>query len=223
MQNKLTVLYQDERLIVCVKPYGVLSEQDEKKPNMPSLLREALGCEHIYPVHRLDRTTQGLMLYAKTEEAARRLSAAIQRGETEKVYLAVVQGAPDPPAGELYDLLYYDRRKNKSYVVRRERKGVKEARLSYETLGTAVYEGAPLSLVKVRLFTGRTHQIRVQFASRKMPLVGDRRYGSSVQSGEIALCAAALTFTHPFTGDRMRFDMAPTDGVFGLFENILSE
>ena len=96
------------------KPYGVLSEEDDKKPNMPALLRELPGCESIYPVHRLDRTTQGLMVYAKTEEAARRLSRLIRDGGMEKIYLAVIEGVPREPSGELSDLLYFDRKKNKS-------------------------------------------------------------------------------------------------------------
>jgi len=211
------VYYQDEHLAVVCKPYGVLSEEDDKKPNMPALLRELPGCESIYPVHRLDRTTQGLMVYAKTEEAARRLSRLIRDGGMEKIYLAVIEGVPREPSGELSDLLYFDRKKNKSYVVKRERKGVKRARLLYETLGTAEHNEKALSLLKIRLLTGRTHQIRVQFASRKMPLVGDRRYGSSVMNDHIALCSYQLRFIHPFSDDEMSFTYPPTDGAFALF------
>ena len=211
------VYYQDEHLVVACKPYGVLSEEDDKKPNMPALLRELLGCESIYPVHRLDRTTQGLMVYAKTEEAARRLSRLIRDGGMEKIYLAVIEGVPREPSGELSDLLYFDRKKNKSYVVKRERRGVKRARLLYETLGTAEHNEKALSLLKIRLLTGRTHQIRVQFASRKMPLVGDRRYGSSVPGDNIALCAHQLRFIHPLTDEEMVFIHRPTDVIFSLF------
>lgn len=211
------VYYQDEHLVVACKPYGVLSEVDDKKPNMPALLRKLLGCESIYPVHRLDRTTQGLMVYAKTEEAARRLSRLIRDGGMEKIYLAVIGGVPREPSGELSDLLYFDRKKNKSYVVKRERRGVKRARLLYETLGTAEHNEKALSLLKIRLLTGRTHQIRVQFASRKMPLVGDRRYGSSVPGDNIALCAHQLRFIHPLTDEEMSFTYPPTDGAFALF------
>lgn len=218
IQSEINVLYRDEHLLVAYKPYGLLSEDDEKKPSMPALLREKIGCRNIYTVHRLDRTTQGLMVYALTAEAAKRLSAAAQRGEMEKIYLAALEGAPDPLAGELTDLLYFDRMKNKSYVVRRERKGVKQARLYYETLDTAEYDGKTLSLLKIRLMTGRTHQIRVQFASRKMPLVGDRRYGSTVESDNILLCSAELRFTHPFSGEELHFSYLPDNGLFSCFD-----
>lgn len=220
MNNTVNVLYQDEHIVVAVKPYGVLSEAHGQKPNMPSLLKEAFGCETVYPVHRLDRTTQGVMVYALTPAAARSLGAQIQRGETEKTYLAVAQGTAEAPSGELDDLLYFDRRKNKSYVVKRERKGVKQARLQYEVLQTIEHEENPLSLLKIRLLTGRTHQIRVQFASRKMPLVGDRRYGSRITGVPIALCAARLAFTHPMTGERMCFSCEPKDSAFAEFNAI---
>ena len=158
------------------------------------------------------------MVYAKTQEAARRLSAMIQQGRVEKTYLAVAEGAPEETQGEYTDLLYFDRRKNKSYVVKRERKGVKQARLQYEVLQTVEHEGQRLSLLKNQLLTGRTHQIRVQFASRKMPLVGDRRYGSHIPADHIQLCAARLSFSHPVTGEALRFSYDPTDEFYRLFK-----
>lgn len=216
MENKLSVLYQDDHIVVADKPYGVLSEDDETKPNMPALLRAECGCE-IFPVHRLDRTTQGLMAFAKTAGAARRLSAMVQRGEVNKTYLAVIEGTPDPLSGVFCDLLYFDRRKNKSYAVKRERRGVKQARLHYETLRTLEQDGQRFSLVKIILDTGRTHQIRVQFASRKLPLIGDRRYGSHIASENIQLCASELSFSHPFKGEELCFTCTPTNEYFGLF------
>lgn len=218
INSNINILYRDEHLLVVYKPYGVLSESDEKRPNMPALLQKEIGCRGIYTVHRLDRTTQGLMVYALTPEAAKRLSEAVQKGEMEKIYLAVVEDKPETYAGELADLLYFDRRKNKSYVVKRERGGVKQARLRYETLDTIARDGKTLSLLKVRLLTGRTHQIRIQFASRKMPLVGDRRYGSTVQSENILLCSAELRFTHPFSGEELHFSYLPDNGVFRSFD-----
>ena len=218
MQNEVSVIYQDNDIIVAFKPYGLLSEEDEAKPNLSAVLKEETGCSSIYTVHRLDRTTQGLMVYAKTQEAAKRLSKTIQDGEMEKRYLAVTEGAPLERSGELRDLLYFDRKKNKSYVVKRDRKGVKEAVLWYEMLSAREYEGQALSLLKIRLLTGRTHQIRVQFASRKMPLVGDRRYGSRVPCLHIMLCSAELRFEHPFTGEKMSFSHVPTNEYFGLFD-----
>lgn len=218
MDIEAHVIFQDNDIIVAFKPYGLLSEADEAKPNLPAVLKEETGCGDIYTVHRLDRTTQGLMVYAKTQEAAKRLSKTIQDGEMEKRYLAVTEGAPLERSGELLDLLYFDRKKNKSYVVKRDRKGVKEAVLWYEMLSAKEYEGQALSLLKIRLLTGRTHQIRVQFASRKMPLVGDRRYGSSVTSDNIMLCSHRLRFTHPFSGEEMDFLYRPVNGMFALFE-----
>lgn len=201
------VLYQDKHIVVAVKPYDVLSEMHDTLPNMPRLLARQCGCE-VYPVHRLDRTTQGLMVYAKTRASAAALSALIQRGEVQKNYLAVIEGVPEDH-GELCDLLYYDRSRGKSYVVKRVRKGVKEARLRFECFETAELNGIAVSKLRIRLLTGRTHQIRVQFASRKMPLVGDRRYGSHIPAGHIALCACELRFPHPVTGEEMRFSCDP--------------
>lgn len=214
---EVQICYQDNDFIVAYKPYGVLSEESDSKPNMPAMLRELTGCGEVYTVHRLDRTTQGLMVYAKTPGAAKRLGDIFQRGEAEKRYLAVVQGVPEPGSGELSDLLYFDRRKNKSYVVSRERRGVKKARLSYDTLATIQNDGVDITLLSVRLHTGRTHQIRVQFASRRMPLAGDRRYGSSIKCEQIMLCSAKLSFKHPFTGEELSFSYEPTNELFGLF------
>ena len=217
MNNKVQVLYQDDRLLIAYKPYGVLSEFDGHKPNMPSLLKDESGYDTVYPVHRLDRTTRGVMVYALREDAARRLSAMIQQGQLEKTYLAVVEGVAEESQGEYTDLLYFDRRKNKSYIVKRERKGVKQALLQYEVLQTIGHEERSLSLLQIRLMTGRTHQIRVQFASRKMPLVGDRRYGSHIPADHIQLCSAGLSFIHPFTGEELSFSYEPTDEYFKCF------
>ncbi|MBQ3265427.1 MAG: RluA family pseudouridine synthase [Ruminococcus sp.] len=217
----MKLYYNDEHIVAAYKPYGVLSEEDDKKPNMPALLNAQLGCEKIYTVHRLDRTTQGVTVYAKTREAASRLSELIQNGGMEKTYLAVIEGEPQEPAGEMRDLLYFDRKKNKSFVVRRQRRGVKEAILRYETLQTQEIGGMTLTLVRIRLLTGRTHQIRVQFASRRHPLAGDRRYGASA-GGEIMLCASQLRFTHPFTGEELCFSYTPTDGYFGKYSIVIA-
>ena len=212
----MRMIYQDEHLAVAYKPYGVLSEKDEKKPNMPDLIAEQTG-QAAYTVHRLDRTTQGLMVYALTQNAAKDLSAQIQSGEMEKTYLAVVEGEPEA-CGEMTDLLFFDRQKNKSFVVKRERKGVKLARLRYEVLGTVSAEETTLSLVRIMLDTGRTHQIRVQFSSRGFPIAGDRRYGSKLACEDIRLCSSELSFFHPVTGERMRFSYTPINEYFELFK-----
>ena len=183
----IEILYESPRLVVCVKKAGVLSQSGKPgERTMLALLGEQLGAP-VYPVHRLDREVGGVMVYAKTAEAAAELSRQVQQGQMKKEYLAVVQGSPAQTQGVLEDLLYHDAARNKSYVVKRMRKGVKQARLSYRVLGSR--EGQ--TLLQVRLFTGRTHQIRVQFASRGVPLVGDGRYGGG--SGKLALWSVRLS------------------------------
>ena len=208
--DQMNILYEDRALVICEKPAGVLSEEG----GMPGLLREALGCPEIYCVHRLDRETGGLMVYAKTKRAAAALSAAIAAGELEKEYLAVLQGQPEEH-GTLRDLLYRDAAKNKSFVVKRMRKGVREAELRYRRLESR--EG--FSLVRVKLLTGRSHQIRVQFASRGMPLVGDGKYGSAWRDRGLALWSTALSFPHPVTGERLSRTLPPPkDWPWSLFD-----
>ena len=199
----MEILWQDRQLLVCLKSAGILAEEGEGA--MPALLREATHAREIYCVHRLDRETGGLMVYAKTREAAASLSAAIAQGQLEKRYLAVLSGAPAEARGTLRDLLYRDARKNKSYVVQRLRRGVREAELRYELLETQ----GELSLVRVELVTGRSHQIRVQFASRGLPLVGDGRYGSGCRDWGLALWSASLAFPHPQSGQILRFTAPP--------------
>ncbi len=183
----MTVLFEDEALLVCVKPRGVLSARDASgKKNM----NELLAPREVFPVHRLDREATGLMVFAKTKETAAFLSSKM--GESfQKEYLARCEGAP-PGEGTLTDLLYHDRRKNKTYIVKRKRAGVKEAKLSYEVLAREEES----SLVRIRLYTGRTHQIRVQFASRGYPLLGDKKYGAKT-GGSLQLCSYRLSFPHP--------------------------
>lgn len=180
----VTVLYEDEAVIVCVKPRGVLSAQDASGKRS---MNDLLAPRSVYPVHRLDREVSGVMVFAKTAEAAAFLSASMKDGFC-KEYLAICEKPPVPPQGELTDLLFHDRRRNKTYVVQRKRAGVKEARLSYRTTDSG--------MVLIRLYTGRTHQIRVQFASRGRPLRGDRKYGACT-NGDLALWAFRLTFPHP--------------------------
>lgn len=182
------ILELTPELVLCVKPAGVLSQSGKPgEETMISRLERQLGGE-IFPVHRLDRETAGVMVYARTSRAAGELGKLVQQGELKKEYLAVVRGWPQEDAGVLEDLLYHDQAKNKSYVVKRERRGVKKARLAYRVLA----KNETTSLIQVRLYTGRTHQIRVQFASRGLPLQGDSRYGGG--NGTLALWAARLRF-----------------------------
>lgn len=207
----MEVLFEDKELIVAIKERGLLSEENPAKPNMVTLLKEHTKGE-IYPVHRLDKDVGGVMVYAKTKTAAADLSKQAGDRRMEKTYLAVVHGVAQEKEGVFEDWLFFDKSKNKSFTVKKERKGVKKALLSYSTV--AANEG--MSLVEVQLMTGRTHQIRVQFASRKMPLVGDRRYGGKDDSKIIALWSKRVSFVHPTTGGRMSFQKLPQEEIFDL-------
>ena len=194
------ILYNDSHIVVCIKPVGILSQSDSSGgESMISKLSDIYGCE-IYPLHRLDKGVSGVMVYAKNKFAAGQLSRDIAEHNFKKEYLAVVNGLPDEK-GEMVDLLFKDSRKNKTYVVNRMRKGVKDAKLEYERLET----DGQKSLVRVLLHTGRTHQIRVQFASRKMALLGDKKYGGNSEFNNIALMSYRLTFNHPKTKQEMAF------------------
>ncbi len=209
---KLTIIKETADYVVCVKPQGVESEHQ-----MPQFLKEQLGCEAIYPVHRLDKETGGVMVYAKTKPMAADLSKQVQNGRLQKIYLAVVQGILQPDEDRWDDLLFRDRAKNKSYVVKRERKGVKTASLSYKVLQQGVWQEQTVSLVQVTLYTGRTHQIRVQFSGRNYPLVGDRRYGG-LPCDTMALWSAQLTFFEQ--NERQHFVAGfPKQEVWAQFEN----
>lgn len=199
----MEIIHLHEDFVVCLKPAGLLSQTGKPgEETMLSLLEAQLGGT-VYPVHRLDREVSGVMVYARTAKAAGALGKAIQEGRMKKEYLAVIHGAPEMETGILEDLLLHDNRKNKSFVVNRMRGGVKKARLSYQVLAG----NGEQSLVQVRLFTGRTHQIRVQFASRRLPLVGDGRYGGG--SGKIALWSVRLSFPHPTKKEMCVFSCLP--------------
>lgn len=201
--DDLTIVYEDRSLLLCVKPVGVLSEDSENGASMPRLLRQHYAARHqpdyIATVHRLDKITGGLMLFSRQKAATGKLIAAVAEHRVEKEYLAVLRGHPAEKEAELTDLLFRDAAKNKSYVVKRMRKGVREAKLSYRVLG----ETNELTLVRVRLYTGRTHQIRVQFSARGLPLLGDIRYGSKDANCSAALWSYRLVLTHPVTGERI--------------------
>ncbi len=220
--NGCLILYEDDHIIVAVKPAGVESQSSAGGKDMISALSEHTG-RIVYPVHRLDRGTEGIMVYAKTSSAAASLSHSFANGETRKRYLAVTVGVPEDSEGDLTDLLWHDVRKNKSYVVARKRNGVKEARLSYRVTARAGAEGHELALLSVILHTGRTHQIRVQFSSRKTPLLGDTRYGGvklPCSGSHPTLASVSLSFPHPKSGVAMTFDHTPKGGAWDLFGDI---
>lgn len=191
----MEILFQDKDLLVCIKPVGLDSEKE-----LPEALQEAVGGD-IYPLHRLDKNVGGVMAYARTKAAAASLSAQIQRGELIKEYVALVHGTP-PETGDWEDLLFKDSKRNKVFVVDRERKGVKAARLTFQRL-----TAGKRSLVRIRLYTGRSHQIRAQFSSRGFPLVGDHKYGSKAEETAPMLFSCRLTFTHK--GETKTFSAEP--------------
>lgn len=210
------ILHNEKHFVVCIKKSGVLSERtDGKTPGMVDILTEQFGGE-IYPVHRLDREASGVMVYAKTKVGAAKLSALVSGDGFEKKYLIVVHGKPDEMRGTMKDLLFKDSKKNKSFVVTNERKGVKSASLEYECLQTKLVDDKEFSLVKVKLHTGRTHQIRVQFSSRKMPVVGDSRYGSNAKT-DMCLFSHSISFVNPFSGESIKFEAVPKGEYFEFF------
>lgn len=192
----MEILYSDQEIVVCVKPVGLDSEKE-----VPAALKETLGGE-LFTLHRLDKNVGGVMVYARTKAAAAALSRAIQEGQFVKEYVAMVHGMP-PETGDWENLLWKDSKKNKVFVVKRMRGGVKQARLEFVRL-TAGAE----SLVRIRLHTGRSHQIRVQFASRGYPLVGDHKYGARDSSPAPMLFSCKLTF--PLNGKTVSFEASPS-------------
>lgn len=206
-----SILYKDKSVIVCLKRPGELSQLGKPgERSLPVILAQEHGGE-IFPVHRLDREAGGIMVYARTKAAAASLSAAIQNRALKKEYVCVVRGVPAQQEGTYHDLLLHDKQRNKTFVVQRMRGGVKEAVLHYRVLAQTQEN----SMVRVSLQTGRTHQIRVQFSSRKNPLLGDGKYGGG--SGELALWSCHLAFPHPDTKKMMSFEQMPSGGVWTAF------
>ena len=191
----MTILYSDNGMVACIKPVGLDSEAE-----LPAALKEQLGGE-IFPIHRLDKNVGGVMVYARTKAAAASMSKAVQDGAMVKEYVAMVHGTP-PETGDWEDFLFKDSRKNKVFVVKKERKGVKPARLEFNRLNAG-----ETSLVRVRLHTGRSHQIRVQFASRGFPLVGDHKYGSRDTATTPMLFSCRITL--PWKGETKVFEALP--------------
>ena len=200
----MELVYVDDDILVCLKPARVLST--DEPGGVPDLCREALGNPKadVRTVHRLDRVVAGLMVLARNAKAASELSRQIRDDEFEKEYQAVVHGQAEEKA-TLVDLLGRDKARKMTFVAPEPAKGVQEAVLDYWLLA----KNDDMSRVQIRLHTGRTHQIRVQFASRNMPLVGERKYSERNDPCEIALWSCRLAFTHPRTGERMEFTHEP--------------
>ena len=201
----LDILYCDGDLVVCAKPPRVLST--DEPGGLPELLRAQLGTEDFRTVHRLDRVVSGLMVLARNAKAASHISCQIREDAFEKEYLAVVHGTPEQPCGRMEDLLARDKARKMTMVVQEMAKGVQPASLRYQLLNSQ----NGMSRVRIQLETGRTHQIRVQFASRNLPLVGERKYAVLEDPCEIALWSHRLAFTHPSTGEKMEFAKEPPE------------
>ncbi len=193
-------LFADDDIIVCLKPVGLDSEQD-----MPKVLSNEF-CGEIFTLHRLDKNVGGVMVYARNKKTAAYFSRLIADGKLTKEYTALLHGKV-PDGGVLEDLLFKDSRKNKVFVVKRERKGVKKAKLEYKLLSYDEKENT--SLVRIKLHTGRSHQIRVQFSSRGFPIVGDHKYGSRDEKKSPMLFSCALGF--PYKGKKAYFEQLPEE------------
>lgn len=212
--DRIEILYQDESVLVCVKPFGLLSQSDTKNSvNLVTALENITG-GRIFPVHRLDKETGGVMVFAKTSSDAASLSRQITEDLWHKEYIALVHGKPETEKGVFVDLLFRDSARNKSYVVKKERKGVRKAVLEYEALRTK----GELTSVRVILKTGRTHQVRVQFASRGMPLTGDRKYGARDDFKNLGLWSAKICFKHPVTSKVLEFCKEPEGYISEYFD-----
>lgn len=203
----MELIYCDEAIVVAVKPARVLST--DEPGGMPELVRQALGDENadVRTVHRLDRVVSGLMVLARTPEAASELSRQIREQGFEKEYLAVIHGHPKEDAGRLRDLLQRNKQERKTYIVTKPAKGVQEAILTYQVQAKTEH----LSRIRIQLETGRTHQIRAQFSGRGLPLVGDRKYSLLEDGCEIALWSYRLAFSHPVSGEPMEFILEPPE------------
>jgi len=202
----IEILFENRDYLVCVKPVGIQSQNDNAE-DMVKLLSAQVG-NAVYPVHRLDTAVGGTMVFAKNSRSAAELSKQIADKSFKKVYLAVLSGIPEKESDTLRDLLFKDSSKNKSYVVKRERRGVKKASLEYSVIDKTEDK----SLVRVLLHTGRTHQIRVQFSSRRLPLVGDGKYGSKDNRCNVALWSESLSFV--YDGKEVKYTSFPDCKAF---------
>lgn len=221
LKRNVNVLYEDNHLLVVEKPYGVPSQADiSGDDDMLSICKAYIkqkysksGDVYLGLVHRLDRPTRGVMVFARTSKAAARLSEQIKSGEFRKTYLAVLTAEPEQDSGELWDWLIKDEKSHMARVASEHEPGAKKAGLEYQVMGRR--DG--LYLVRITLYTGRFHQIRAQFAHRGCAVYGDAKYGKRDVKAKLALFASGIVFKHPTKGERLEFAVAPSGYPFSLF------
>lgn len=216
------ILYENDGLLVCIKPAGTLSEKSDNPNSLPLIIEKEYLEKNtpvsLFAVHRLDKEVSGVMVYAKNAISAAHLSTQVANRSFYKEYLAIVEGVTEKESDVLKDLLFKDSTRNKTYVVKRARKGVKEASLEYTTLASKDES----SLLKIVLHTGRTHQIRVQFASRGHSIIGDKKYGSQISLSAITLCSHKIAFSDPITKKVIEFTYVPKDlNIWNNYHDIL--
>ena len=208
----MNILYEDKNILVCCKNPGVVSQS---APDGNGLADEVMKhCGYAGIVNRLDLNVGGTIIFGKNKSAAAKLCALVSENKIIKKYLAVVYGCPENESGVFEDLLFKDSAKNKTYVVKRRRRGVKNASLEYKIIAKTNVNGKDMSLVEIKLHTGRTHQIRVQFASRKMPLIGDGKYGSRDNISGLALWSYQTEFVSPFDSKNIKITSMPDTCVY---------
>ena len=210
-QVNIGIIYEDKDMVVCEKPVGLLtlraeSDEDSLIDILCKQLSQRGERATLFPIHRLDRLTGGLVVFAKTKKCAEELCRIFSEHKNEKQYLCIVHGAPEKEYEECIDLLFADKRANKSYITDKKRAGVKEASLCYEKISEGEHRQKSVSLLRVTLNTGRMHQIRAQLSHRGMPLLGDGKYGSRENSCPPALFAYRLKF---FYQGEKRFTLTP--------------
>lgn len=202
----VVIINQTKNLVICIKPCGISSEYTEGEPNAVSELERLTGCKTVKTLHRLDVGVGGVMVYAKNKNAAAKMSAIIADGKLVKQYSALVHGVPENKSGALENILFKDGRANKVYVVDRERKGAKKARLTYETVCTRQTPKGTVSELFITLDTGRSHQIRAQFSHIGHPLCGDGKYGAKDNNNRICLMSKRISFVSPFDNKEVCFE-----------------
>lgn len=216
--SKLEIIYEDKDILVCHKPAGTATQTKRLgQQDMESLLKNERARKgeppQIWVVHRLDQPVEGVMVFAKDQKAAAELSKQVQQHVIGKYYYAVSANAPKETAGVLEDYLFTDKKSNVTQVVDAAVKEAKKAKLEYEVVDTKDEK----TLIRVKLHTGRQHQIRVQMAHMGCPLVGDGKYGQGVSKEGLALCSYKLELLHPTTKKELKFEIVPKGTVFKRF------